>query len=126
MSQTPIPAGAVHVSFLLDRSGSMSAIRDDVIGGFNQFLREQQGRSGECRMTLVQFDTQAPFEILADAARVHEVPPLDAGRYEPRSGTPLLDALGCLLDHAERRARGRDEDPVVVVFTDGEENSSQR
>ena len=128
MTQTPIPAGgraAVHVSFLLDRSGSMNAIRDDVIGGFNQFLREQQGRPGECRMTLVQFDSQAPFEILADAARVEEVPPLDAGRYEPRSGTPLLDALGSLLDHAERRARGRDEDPVVVVFTDGEENSSR-
>src|SRR5262245_37591747 len=129
MSQTPTPAGgraAVHVSFLLDRSGSMNAIRDDVIGGFNRFLREQQGRPGECRMTLVQFDSQAPFEVLADAARVQEVPPLDTGRYEPRSGTPLLDALGCLLDHAERRARGRDEDPVVVVFPDGEENSSQR
>ena len=43
MSQTPPPAdgrAAVHVSFLLDRSGSMNAIREDVIGGFNQFLRE--------------------------------------------------------------------------------------
>jgi len=129
MAQTPIPAGgraAVHVSFLLDRSGSMNAIRDDVIGGFNRFLREQQARPGECRMTLVQFDSQAPFEILADATCVEQVPPLDAGRYEPRSGTPLLDALGSLLDHAERRARGRDEDPVVVVFTDGEENSSRK
>src|SRR5262245_36150257 len=130
MSQTPTtPAGgraAVHVSFLLDRSGSMNTIRDDVIGGFNQFLREQQGRPGECRMTLVQFDSQAPFEILADAARVQDLPQLDAARYQPRSGTPLLDALGSLLDHAERRARGRDEDPVVVVFTDGEENSSEK
>src|SRR5262249_50471146 len=129
MSQTPPPAdgrAAVHVSFLLDRSGSMNAIREDVIGGFNQFLREQRGRPGECRMTLVQFDSQAPFEILADAAHVQDVLPLDTGRYEPRSGTPLLDALGTLLDHAERRARGRDEDPVVVVFTDGEENSSHR
>ena len=124
MSQSATPA-SVHVSFLLDRSGSMSAIREDVIGGFNEFLREQQGRPGECRMTLVQFDSQAPFEILADAARVQDVPQLDAGRYRPRSGTPLLDALGSLLDHAERRARGRDEDPVVVVFTDGEENASQ-
>jgi Mg-chelatase subunit ChlD len=127
MSQTSTPADprtAVHVSFLLDRSGSMNAIRADVIGGFNQFLREQQARPGECRMTLVQFDSQAPFEVLTDAARVQDVPQLDAGRYEPRSGTPLLDALGTLLDHAERRARGRDEDPVVVVFTDGEENSS--
>ncbi len=115
---------AVHVSFLLDRSGSMEPIREDVIGGFNQFLREQQARPGVCRMTLVQFDSQAPFEILVDAADVKEVRPLDAARYEPRAGTPLLDALGALLEHAERRARGRDEDAIIVVFTDGEENAS--
>jgi len=120
----PAAHDAVHVSFLLDRSGSMSAIRDDVIGGFNQFLREQQTRPGACRMTLVQFDSQAPFEILADAAQIGEIQPLDAGRYQPRAGTPLLDALGELLEHAERRSRGRDEDAVVVVFTDGHENAS--
>ena len=114
----------VHISFLLDRSGSMGAIRDDVIGGFNQFLREQQRRPGACRMTLVQFDSQAPFEVLADAADVSAVAPLDGARYAPRAGTPLLDALGQLLEHAERRARGRDEDAVVVVFTDGQENAS--
>ena len=103
----------------------MAPIRNDVIGGFNHFLREQQARPGVCRMTLVQFDSQAPFEILADAADVRDVRPLDAARYEPRAGTPLLDALGALLEHAERRARGRDEDAIVVVFTDGEENASQ-
>ena len=125
-STTPAANEAVHVSFLLDRSGSMEPIRADVIGGFNQFLREQQARPGVCRMTLVQFDSQAPFEILVDAADVRDVPPLDAARYEPRAGTPLLDALGALLEHAERRARGRDEDAIVVVFTDGEENASER
>jgi hypothetical protein len=114
----------VHVSFLLDRSGSMAAIRDDVIGGFNQFLREQQAQPGTCRITLVQFDSQAPFEVLADGIDVRELPALDESRFCPRSGTPLLDALGHLIDHAERRARGRDEDAVVVVFTDGEENAS--
>lgn len=117
---------AVHISFLLDRSGSMGAIRDDVIGGFNQFLHEQQQRPGACRMTLVQFDSQAPFEILADAADIKALGPLDGTRYEPRGGTPLLDALGTLIEHAERRARGRDEDAVIVVFTDGEENASHR
>ncbi len=116
---------AIHVSFLLDRSGSMAGIQDDVIGGFNRFLREQQGRPGVCRMTLVQFDSQTPFEILADAADVKAIAELDAGRYQPRGGTPLLDALGHLLEHAERHARGRNEDAVVVVFTDGQENASR-
>jgi len=122
-TETPAP---VHVSFLLDRSGSMAAIQGDVIGGFNHFLQEQQGRPGACRMTLVQFDSQAPFEILANAANIDEIPQLDAYRYQPRGGTPLLDALGELLSHSERRARGRDEDNVVVVFTDGLENASRR
>ena len=117
-------ADSVHISFLLDRSGSMSSIRDDVIGGFNQFLREQQARPGACRMTFVQFDSQAPFEVLAEAADVRAIAPLDAARYAPRGGTPLLDALGRLLELAERRARGRDEDAVIVVFTDGQENAS--
>jgi len=119
------PHDGVHVSFLLDRSGSMGAIRDDVIGGFNQFLREQQAQPGACRMTLVQFDSQGPFEILADARPVAEIVPLDAARYQPRASTPLLDALGQLLEHADRRARGRNEDVVVVVFTDGQENASR-
>lgn len=119
-------AEAVHISFLLDRSGSMGPIRGDVIGGFNQFLREQQQRPGDCRMTLVQFDSQNPFEILADAADVKALAPLDGARYAPRGGTPLLDALGALIEHAERRARGRDEDGVIVVFTDGQENASSR
>lgn len=117
----------VHVSFLLDRSGSMQSIAGDVIGGFDAFLREQQAQPGVCRMTLVQFDSQEPFEVLADDADVRDVPPLDAARYQPRGMTPLLDAIGALLDHAERRAQaGRDEDQVVVVFTDGQENASRR
>jgi Mg-chelatase subunit ChlD len=116
----------VHVHFLLDRSGSMGSIASDVIGGFNEFLREQQARPGACRMTLVQFDSQQPFELLAEARDVGDVPPLDERTYHPRGATPLLDAMGDLLDLAERRLRGRDEDPVVVVFTDGLENASQR
>src|SRR5262245_59865681 len=124
MNDSSHDPNAVHVSFLLDRSGSMGAIQNDVIGGFNQFLREQQALPGACRMTLVQFDSQHPFEVLSDAVDVNAVGLLDAQRYRPRGGTPLLDALGQLLDHAERRARGRDEDAVVVVFSDGQENAS--
>jgi len=128
MSSTaaPAPEHPVHVSFLLDRSGSMAAIRDDVIGGFNQFLREQQSHPGTCRMTVVQFDSQNPFEVLADGVDVRELRELDADRYCPRGGTPLLDAVGRLIEHAERRARGRNEDSVIVVFTDGQENSSRQ
>ena len=114
-SQTTRPnhtaSQGVHVHFLLDRSGSMGAIASDVIGGFNDFLREQQARPGTCRLTLVQFDSQDPFEVLTEAQSIREVPALDARHYHPRGATPLFDALGGLLDLAERRTRGRDEIP---------------
>ncbi|MDE0289345.1 MAG: VWA domain-containing protein [bacterium] len=118
--------------FLLDRSGSMSALTEDVIGGFNTFVGDQAQEPGRAHLTLVQFDSQAPFEIIHDAARIEEVPQLTTDIYRPRGGTPLLDAIGDLIEHADRRidARARQdqpaEDQLVVIFSDGMENASSR
>ena len=54
----------VHIYFVLDRSGSMSSIQADVIGGFNHFVAEQKAQPGKCRLTLVQFDTQEPHRVV--------------------------------------------------------------
>lgn len=128
MSTEAIP---VHVYFLLDRTGSMAAIADDVIGGFNTFLTNQQAKPGECVMTLVQFDSEGPFEILHDAVPLDQVQPLTVETYVPRGGTPLLDAEGRLIVRAEVRAADRKEagKPVeaviFVTYTDGRENASR-
>ncbi len=53
-----------HITVILDRTGSMQSIRDDVIGGFNAFLQEQQALPGKATLTLVQFDSQDPYEVL--------------------------------------------------------------
>lgn len=122
----------VHIHFLLDRSGSMASMAGDVIGGFNGFLASQQARPGRGRMTLVQFDTTDPFEILTDAAALSRVRPLSSRRFEPRGGTPLWDAVGELITRASVRQQQRlvlgkrPEETVVAVYTDGEENSSAR
>ena len=50
-----------HISILLDRTGSMDSIRDDIIGGFNAFLEEQKKEPGAATLTLVQFDSQNPY-----------------------------------------------------------------
>ena len=116
--------------FLLDRSGSMSSLTEDVIGGFNAFIAEQAQEPGRVNLTLVQFDTQAPFEIIHNAARIEEVPPLTTDVYRPRGTTPLLDAIGDLIQHADRRIEARSldhrpaEDQLVVIFSDGLENAS--
>lgn len=119
----------VHVSFLIDRSGSMQGLEADVVGGFNQFAAEQRRQPGDCRLTLVQFDSQDPFEVIHDARPLDEVDDLTLDRYRPRGTTPLLDALGALIESVDRRLEesgGSAEDQAVVVFTDGLENASRR
>lgn len=111
------------ITFVLDRSGSMEAARLDTQGGFDAFVRSQQELPGHCRFTLVQFDTQDPFEIVYDAVPVNDVVPLV---LEPRSGTPLLDAIGNAIHHTERRLQRLQGPvkPIFVILTDGCENSS--
>lgn len=120
----------VHLYVLLDRSGSMASIADDVVGGFNHLLAEQQADGGDALLTLVQFDSHDPQEVLIDAVPVREVTPLEAGTFQPRASTPLLDATGRLLARAGQRVRQRSdaglpaEEILVVSITDGHENAS--
>ena len=112
--------------FLLDRSGSMQSIADDVVGGFDTFFAEQRKLVGTATVTLVQFDGQDPHEVLVDARPIEHVRSI-AGRFVPRGNTPLYDAIGQLLARAERHvARGGDPaDQLVVILTDGYENASR-
>lgn len=120
-----------HFYVLLDRSGSMAGMVDDVIGGFNQLLADQRALGDDARMTLVQFDSQDPQEVLADARRIGRIRPLDRSTFVPRGGTPLLDATGQVITRAavreqQRRVLGkRPEVITVVTITDGEENQSR-
>jgi Mg-chelatase subunit ChlD len=119
-----------HITVILDRSGSMESIREDVIGGFNAFLREQQATEGRATLSLVQFDTQNAYEVLHNFKLVQEVAPLTPATYRPRAGTPLLDAMGRGIKELERqiigmRSEDRPEQVLVVIITDGMENASQ-
>ena len=122
----------VHIHFLLDRSGSMASMAPDVVGGFNAFLANQQAQPGKGRMTLVQFDSGDPFEVLTEGLRLARVRGLSERTFRPRGGTPLWDAVGELITRAsarqqQRRVLGkRAEETVVAVYTDGEENQSVR
>lgn len=119
-----------HITVILDRSGSMEAIRDDVIAGFNKFLKEGKATPGLATLTLVQFDTENPYEVLQNFALVQAVPKLTHGTYVPRGGTPLLDAMGRGINELAHsigtmRECDRPARVVVMVVTDGQENSSR-
>ena len=102
MNDTPATP-TVHVYFVLDRSGSMNAIRSDVIGGFNSFVEEQRAQPGRCLMTLIQFDGDDPHEVLESARPIEQIAPLGNSRFVPRGNTPLFDAMAD-RDNTGRRA----------------------
>lgn len=122
--QTNDKAAAADIWFLLDRSGSMQAIADDVVGGFDAFFAEQRVQPGDATVTLVQFDDRDPHEVLVDSRPIDTVHSI-AGRLRPRGTTPLYDAIGYLLDRAERFG-GNPADQLVVIYTDGLENASRK
>lgn len=114
--------------YLLDRSGSMAAIAEYVVQGYDEFVAEQRKEKGEATMTLVQFDGEEIHDLVFDARPLADVKSI-ADRFEPRGATPLYDAIARLLDRAEAHLRKSGADPadqLVVIFTDGHENASRR
>lgn len=118
-----------HISIILDRSGSMETLRSDIIGGFNSFLKEQQEQPGKATLTLVQFDSQDPYEVLCDFKPIREVSGLTPRTFVPRGTTPLLDAVGRGINDIESKIsslkkRQVPENIIFMIITDGYENSS--
>jgi hypothetical protein len=114
-----------HLSFLLDRSGSMQSIKSDTEGGFDAFIAEQRRQAGRCTVTLAQFDTE--YEIVHDGVNIADVTAL---KLEPRGMTALLDSVARLIQDTGRHLAAMPEDRrpgtvIVGIMTDGLENSSK-
>ena len=114
---------STHLIVIVDRSGSMSSIRDDMVGGLQEFLDRQRELPGELTIDWVQFDNTAEFVHRGAAAADVTV------ALEPRGGTALYDAIGLALNDFTARydamaANARPANVQVVIVTDGEENSS--
>ena len=115
--------------FILDRSGSMSGLESDTIGGFNAMLRKQRGEPGECYVSTVLFSNSS--EVLHDRVKLAEVPDLTDKDYTVGGCTALLDAIGDAVHHISnihKYARPEDvpEHTMFVITTDGLENASRR
>lgn len=109
--------------FILDRSGSMSGLESDTIGGFNAMLEKQKKEAGECRITTVLFDSQ--YELLHDRVDIDKVQPITEKDYFVRGSTALLDAMGKTMHKIERVQQCEPSRVLMVIITDGEENSSR-
>lgn len=112
---------------IIDRSGSMTSIAKDAIGGFNTFLEEQKRIPGEASLTFIQFDTE--YEVVHENMPLNNVPVLDENTFRPRGATALLDAVGKTIDNTGKRLadmseENRPDKVIVAILTDGQENSS--
>jgi hypothetical protein len=114
-----------EIAVILDRSGSMQDAKNDHEGGLNSFVEDQRQLEGAVNFTLIQFDSVNPCEVMYDGVPISEVREC---KLLPRGGTPLLDAVGQGIAHLDKRFSAMGEQPeqiIVMVITDGEENSSR-
>ena len=117
-----------EIVFLLDRSGSMSGLEKDTVGGFNAMIEKQKKEEGEALISTVLFDHE--MKVLHDHVPVGDVKPISEEDYQVRGCTALLDAMGEAIHHIgniHKYARDEDvpEHTIFVITTDGMENASR-
>ena len=128
----------VEIVVILDRSGSMSDIRSDAIGGFNEFLRQQKEMGGNAYLTMIQFDDQ--YECVYNHVPIREARELTNASFVPRGMTALNDAIGRTINMVNKKVeeetyhydshRSGEHNccrPRVIcaILTDGQENCSK-
>lgn len=118
-----------EIVFILDRSGSMSGLESDTIGGFNAMIEKQKKAPGEALVSTILFDNVS--EVIHDRVNIRDIKPMTDSEYCVRGCTALLDAIGDAIHHignVHKYARTEDvpEHTLFVITTDGMENASRR
>ena len=118
-----------EIVFILDRSGSMSGLESDTIGGYNAMLERQKAAPGQTIVSTVLFDDRC--EVLHDRLDIKTVVPMTDKEYFVRGCTALLDAVGGAIHHIGNihkyaREEDRPEKTLFIITTDGMENASRR
>ena len=114
----------VHISIVLDRSGSMEVARFDVVDAINSYLAHIKGDTAAVsRLSIVTFNGEG-IDTIRNRVLAERCDDLMLEEYQPQGGTPLLDAVGysvgivdCLSSRAERQ--------IMAILTDGLENGSR-
>jgi hypothetical protein len=111
------------ITMILDRSGSMGHIQEQVIRSYNEFLAEQKKVKTKATISLIQFDDQ--YEVNYEGVDIQDAQELNASTYEPRGMTALNDAIGRTIVNMKKRLKNTKDNVLVVITTDGMENASR-
>ena len=119
----------MELVFILDKSGSMSGLESDTIGGFNSMLEKQKKeKNRNTYVTTVLFDNE--YKLLYSHTSISEVKPLTEKEYSPGGTTALLDAIGRTIsqvksEQARLSSKDKAKKVLFVIITDGMENASK-
>ena len=118
-----------EIVYILDRSGSMSGLESDTIGGFNSMMDKQKKTGEKAYVSTVLFDDVC--EVLHDRVPIEKIEKMTDSQYYVRGCTALLDAVGGAIHHIGNihkyaREEDRPEKTLFVITTDGQENASSR
>ena len=115
--------------FILDKSGSMSGLEADTIGGFNGMIERQKRAEGEALVSTVLFSNAST--VIHDRVDIRKIEPMTDRQYYVGGCTALIDAMGGAIHHIGNihkyaREEDRPEHTIFVITTDGMENASFR
>ena len=118
-----------EIVLVIDKSGSMSCLRQTVIKSVNAFLKDQKDCEGTATVTMYAFDDEVM--VMQVCSPLENVPELSRENYEPGGCTALLDAVGIAIDDTGKRLASLPEEQrpanvIIGIMTDGFENSSRR
>ena len=117
--------GTTELVFILDRSGSMSGLESDTIGGFNSMIKKQKALDVPVRVTAVLFNDKT--DVLYESRSIHSVHALTEKEYEVGGTTALLDAVGSTILNVDQKGNVKKGTKVIfVIITDGLENASTK
>jgi uncharacterized protein YegL len=128
MEDKEMKTNLTELVFILDKSGSMSGLESDTIGGYNAMLKKQQEQPGEMNITTVLFDDN--YELLHDRINIKGISPITEKEYYVGGCTALLDAIGKTIHNIGNVQRIANEEQradnvIFVITTDGMENASK-
>ncbi|KKK72914.1 hypothetical protein LCGC14_2899110 [marine sediment metagenome] len=114
-----------HIGFILDESSSMVSVWQDTIDGFNYYIGELRKEVPNTNVTFATFVADK-FKLRGEDKPIDEILPLNTKSYTPFGSTPLVDSVIELIISIQQRVNLNPElKPIIVIQTDGEENSSK-